>query len=822
MRVRNASRIVTRVFTLLVMSTSLAANVPVFATSVDEEKSGTRIDEPTSPRLLALRDRLTSGDRTALDKFWSEINKQGAPLIEPAADSDHDILVTMLWRATGETKNVFVFRLGDVSKPMARLLDTDLWYKTFRLQKGARFIYQFATNLPDPKEWGGIIRFAGDMRNDPLNPFQFADRVNELNPYEVSFTSAVELPSAEPQTWNVARPTVPKGQVRRDKFTSKLLGNERPIWIYTPHGYAAGKKPYPLLVLTDGGGYVNTARVTTILDNLIAAGLIPPLVAVMVENPARWRELSCSSAYADFLAQEIVPWARANYRATDRPEQTIIGGASLGGLQAAFVGLKHSEVFGNVLSQSGSFQWTPEGEKEPEWLTRQFAASPHLPLRFSFEAGLMEGTWWWRSLVPVPANGPPLVDPTTLAANINLRDTLQSKGYVVHYTEFNGNHGMLNWRGTLASHLIALVGIKPAPKISASNKDAVTPSALTRKAIATMNVPPALLQQYSGRYEMDPKFAHDFVLDVSVKDGSLWVKPSSLSLRQLMPVSESRFYDSEIPDLRLDFIRDDKGTITGLTLNTSEADMLLRKMSSEVPSTGNSVSGQTAAQETAEQEVLRTEREQRDAYLQRDIAKTERLVADEFIFTNGRDLGNKKTLIGFMRSSELDPTLTLTSEDTRVTINGDTAIVTGRRVERRRREDNNREGVAYARYMRTYIKRQEHWQLLAEDLQTIPAERTAVKIDTKVFDDYVGQYESAIFDFKVVKDGERLMAVPNERTTTRTSDGRPPAELFPESDAEFFLKGRDAQVIFIRNRKGEVTHAIMRINGADIRAMRVK
>jgi hypothetical protein len=34
---------------------------------------------------------------------------------------------------------------------MARLLDADLWYKTFRLQKGARFIYQFATNLPDQK-----------------------------------------------------------------------------------------------------------------------------------------------------------------------------------------------------------------------------------------------------------------------------------------------------------------------------------------------------------------------------------------------------------------------------------------------------------------------------------------------------------------------------------------------------------------------------------------------------------------------------------------------------------------------------------------------
>ena len=231
---------------------------------------------------------------------------------------------------------------------------------------------------------------------------------------------------------------------------------------------------------------------------------------------------------------------------------------------------------------------------------------------------------------------------------------------------------------------------------------------------------------------------------------------------------------------------------------------------------------QTAARDAAAQEVLKAEREQREAFLQRDVAKTERLVADEFILTKGRDIGSKKTLIGFLRSSEPDPTLTLTAEDTRVTISGDTAIVTGRRVERRRREDNNREGVAYTLYVRTYIKRQEQWQLLAEHLETIPGERTAIKIDTKVYDDYIGQYESAIFDFEVVRDGERLIAVPKERTTTRTSQGRPPAELFPESEAEFFLKDRDAQVIFMRNRKGEVTHAIMRINGADIRATRVK
>jgi enterochelin esterase family protein len=127
-------------------------------------------------------------------------------MIEPATDSDREMFVTMLWRGREETRNVFVFRVGDVNKPMVRLLDTDLWYKTFRLQMGARFIYQLATNLPDPKEWGGVTRFANDVRNDPLNPLQFVERSNEFNPYEVTIRSAVELPPAEPQIWNVVQP----------------------------------------------------------------------------------------------------------------------------------------------------------------------------------------------------------------------------------------------------------------------------------------------------------------------------------------------------------------------------------------------------------------------------------------------------------------------------------------------------------------------------------------------------------------------------------------------------------------------------------------
>jgi len=209
MRARIAPKIVIRVSTVLTLTACLVSasfssgHYEVNTCSAFGMESGRATqesasqgdDRPLSPRLSALRDRIKSGDREALDIFWKEIEARGAPIVEELPGNDRDVLVTILWRATAETKNVFVFRVGDVNKPMVQLLDTDLWYKTFQFHKGARFIYQLATNLPDPKEWGGIIRFASALRNDPLNPLQYVERADEFNPYEVITFSALELPS---------------------------------------------------------------------------------------------------------------------------------------------------------------------------------------------------------------------------------------------------------------------------------------------------------------------------------------------------------------------------------------------------------------------------------------------------------------------------------------------------------------------------------------------------------------------------------------------------------------------------------------------------
>ena len=183
---------------------------------------------------------------------------------------------------------------------------------------------------------------------------------------------------------------VAAGAVVATTFESPTLRNTRALQIYTPPGFTLAPGDYPLLVVLDSGAYGDYVPVPAILDALIAQKRIAPLVAVMVGNVSRTEELQCSPAYASFLARELVPWMRERYRAGAAPASTVVSGASLGGLAASFAAFQHPDVFGNVVSQSGSYWWTPAQDAAPEWLTRRFAAESPKAVRVSMSVGAME------------------------------------------------------------------------------------------------------------------------------------------------------------------------------------------------------------------------------------------------------------------------------------------------------------------------------------------------------------------------------------------------------------------------------------------------
>jgi enterochelin esterase-like enzyme len=407
--------------------------------------------EVASPRLLVLKKDIEAGNRAALERFWQDVTKQGTPLVEPVKEADRQVLLTFLWRAKEETRNVVVF--GGVAgtdineNQMTRLLDTDLWYKTYKVRDDARFSYSLSLNdslVPferiDLKDQKAVNQRISTFKTDPLNPKTYLG----LPP-----TSLVELPGAPPQPWTKRSPDVPAGKIEEKKLKSAILGNERKVWVYTPPGYKTSGEPYGLMVLFDGFAYTLLVPTPVILDNLLAKGLILPMIAIVLDNPtprSRDDEMPCNARFADFLASEAVPWVRDNYNVTKDANRIIVAGSSYGGLAATFAGFRHPEVFGNVISQSGSFWWKPNGDAEHEWLTRQFVASPRLPVRFYLDIGLMERG-------PSPDGGPDQV-----VVNRHMRDVLRAKGYFVHYVEFNGGHEYLSWRGTLSDALLVLAG----------------------------------------------------------------------------------------------------------------------------------------------------------------------------------------------------------------------------------------------------------------------------------------------------------------------------------------------------------------------------
>jgi enterochelin esterase family protein len=403
-----------------------------------------------SPHLAVLASQVTKGDLKAVERFWTEVTEKGTPLVESTGSDAGELRVTFLFRGGEETNNVVIMAnnglWGDIpSNRMERLAATDVWYRTYRFRADARFTYSLSVNDPltpltgiqDVGEW--LKRSAG-WRPDPLNPRLFAAYPRVL--------SVVELPKAPAQPWVEEKPGVPKGQVQIHKVKSAVLGNERTVWVYTPAGYGKTTVPCGLLILFDGGAYTSWVPTPVILDNLIFEGRIPPLVAAFVGHPSlpvRNSELSCSLPFTRFLTAEFLTWLRRSYAVTEDPKLTVIGGSSNGGLGAAFAAFRHPEVFGNVLSQSGAFMYNPADDSEPEWLVRQVTASRVLPIRFHLDCGLMETH---------PAAGD---SPDILTANRHMRDALLRKGYWLHYQEFNGGHEYLNWRGTLAEGLIALL-----------------------------------------------------------------------------------------------------------------------------------------------------------------------------------------------------------------------------------------------------------------------------------------------------------------------------------------------------------------------------
>lgn len=395
-----------------------------------------------SPRIRELYRAARHHDAAAIDAFWKQLAGH-APILEPYPGDPNSALVTWVMRSS----QPYVGMVGGVPRDeaaMTRIEGTDVFYMSARVPSDARLLYSFLENTQAPRfhePWSAVPALGRYANAEP----------DPSNPRADHGMSVFELPGAPQATYAEVRAGVAKGTLTEIHVTSAAMKQDRRVGVYLPPGYDP-KQTYPLVIAFDGEVYglppePPALPLPTILDNLIADRKIPPVVAALVANQdgARFRDLTYSTPFSDFLAGELVPRIRADYHAGLSPAQTLVTGSSLGGLASTFLALHHSDVVGNVLSNSGSYQIHPErfvrdlaDYTDPGVITGDFIASPRLAIRFYLDCGTFEGG---------------LRD-----ANRRFRDVLRAKGYDVTYREFSGDHDYGEWRRTFADGLVALLG----------------------------------------------------------------------------------------------------------------------------------------------------------------------------------------------------------------------------------------------------------------------------------------------------------------------------------------------------------------------------
>jgi len=195
--------------------------------------------------------------------------------------------------------------------------------------------------------------------------------------------------------------------IKHEQLFSRNLRNQRDLIVYLPPGYdEQPHRAFPVLYLHDGQNLFDGStafggtdwHVGQTADHFISQGQVEPLIIVGLYNtgkerlreytPTRAPRLGGGSAnrYAKFLLEEVRPFLRNTYRTLEGPENTGIGGSSLGGLVSLYLGLRKPKIFGRIAALSPSVWWNERV------ILRFAAAAPVRPLpRVWLDIGTREG-----------------------------------------------------------------------------------------------------------------------------------------------------------------------------------------------------------------------------------------------------------------------------------------------------------------------------------------------------------------------------------------------------------------------------------------------
>lgn len=220
--------------------------------------------------------------------------------------------------------------------------------------------------------------------------FLVVDGVRVADPCSETFygcsmmSSGVEIPyPAEKQARYELKADVPHGQVARLRYQSKVTGNWKNMYVYTPAEYESGNKSYPVLYLQHGGGedergWSNQGLTDIILDNLIAEGKAIPMIVVMMDGN--------SQDFTSELLTDGIPFVESRFRTVKTADGRALAGLSMGGIQTLNASIMHPELFSYVgvfssgwfknpqpfMANSSGEMYYAKLKERPEYYNKQF------------------------------------------------------------------------------------------------------------------------------------------------------------------------------------------------------------------------------------------------------------------------------------------------------------------------------------------------------------------------------------------------------------------------------------------------------------------
>ena len=101
----------------------------------------------------------------------------------------------------------------------------------------------------------------------------------------------------------------------------------------------------------------------------------------------------------------------------------------------------------------------------------------------------------------------------------------------------------------------------------------LAPKPAPPKQRTAIELTPDVLARYVGTYQLAPNLA----LEITLKDGALWVHPTNQATLRLWPETETDFFLKEL-DAQLSFVRDAQGAVTAAVLHQGGQDQTAPKV----------------------------------------------------------------------------------------------------------------------------------------------------------------------------------------------------------------------------------------------------